>query len=363
MKLGMFYGKVETYESDFAWLKKHGFDAVIGSDDLDFLAAARRAGIDGWSCLGTFNPPDDAPEHLCVDIEGKPRQWFFSGCPNNPEVREYALARYRTAASRVDAAGVFCDGTRFASPASGLEAFCTCFCKHCAQKAQTLGYDFEKIRKGVTEMYLRLRNGEPFISASDIDGVKEWLAFRANVITDFIGRISGIVRSKGKLFGGFFFTPGLSRLVGQDYRAIAGDMDIISPMLYRNFNEKGAIAPINTELHALASWAPGQNPNWVFEISGLSGQRIEKIDDLLMYGVSESAVKLETARTRSLIGKEKKLAPIIWWKDLNILQTVQEVKNGGADGVQIFIFTEESKKFLESLLQDGNNKLEFSVEK
>jgi len=360
MKLGIFYSKVEAPEADLRWLAAHGFDAVTTGDEPALQAQARQQGLEPWACLGTFNPPSGAPELLCVDVGGNRQKWFGSGCPNNPEVRAASLDRYRRAASREQVEGVFCDGARFASPASGLDAFCTCFCDHCVQAADRLGLDFARMKRDVTGLHQALSSGDaPLASAvagsalavvgrfATAPGIVDWLAFRRAVITDFIGQISRVVRGQRKLFGGYFFSPCLSALVGQDYHALAEHVDLFAPMLYRNCSERGGIAPVNTEIHAIASWSRNcPDPAWVLELVGLPGERFSSTDELLTRGVSSEAVRVETARARALIGPAKSLAPIIWWDDPGIRDTMAAVRLGGADGVSIFLFHQRLKELL-----------------
>jgi hypothetical protein len=267
---------------------------------------------------------------------------------------------YHRAASREHVEGVFCDGARFASPASGRDAFCTCFCEHCERAAGRLGFDFARMKRDVTALYQALSSGDPPLALelagsplavagrlATAPGIVDWLAFRRAAITDFISQISHVVRGSGKLFGGYFFSPCLSPLVGQDYHALAEHVDLFAPMLYRNCPERGGIAPINTEMHTIASWAHNaRDPAWVLALVGLPGEEFGRTDDLLTCGVSAEAVRIETARARALVGSGKSLAPIIWWDDPAIRETMAAVRRGGADGVSIFLFTERLKELL-----------------
>ncbi|OPZ83480.1 MAG: hypothetical protein BWY76_02251 [bacterium ADurb.Bin429] len=245
---------------------------------------------------------------------------------------------------------MFLDGIRFASPASGLEAFCTCFCEHCARAAEALGLDFERMQRDVTALYQHLVSGAPLappeVAGSPIGvlgqlmrwpGVCDWLWFRQRTITDFVEELARAVHGEGKQLGGYLFSPCLAPLVGQDYVKLAPFIDLFAPMLYRNVNERNCIAPINTELHVLASWEdPPRGPVGILALAGLPAEPHAGLDELLTRGVSPEAVRLETARARALIGPAATLAPILWWDDPLAAQTVACARQGGADGVQVF---------------------------
>jgi hypothetical protein len=339
MRRGFFYGEVEGLDSDLAWLAAHGWDAVISGDDPAFQAAARAHGLTPWACLGAFTPPSDDPALLCLDVNGDRQRWFGSGCPNHPAVRASSLERHRLAASRPDVAGVFLDGIRFASPASGLEAFCTCFCEHCLRAATDMGLNADRMQRDVTALYRRLIAGEPLTTAwlrSGLSGVDDWLRFRRQTITQFVRELADVVHAEGKHLGAYLFSPCLAPLVGQEYTDLAPYLDIVAPMLYRNVNELHCIAPINTELHAIAEWTAVDGPAWVLEFADLPGEEICGRNDLLARGVSPAAVGRETARANALITARTCLAPILWYDDPEAGSTVEEVLKNGASGIQVF---------------------------
>ncbi len=340
---GMFYmGARDAWDADLAWLAARGWNAVIGVGEPELPEIARAHGMAAWTCLGAFAPPEDDPALLCLDVNGQRQRWFGSGCPNHPAVRASSLERHRIAAAQPQVAGIFLDGIRFASPASGLDAFCTCFCEHCERTAAGLGLDFARMRREVTALHQRLASGEPLGPSGIIHssaGVRDWLWFRQRVITDFVEELARVIRRDGTQLGAYLFSPCLAPLVGQDYAALAPYLDVVAPMLYRNVNEPACIAPINTELHILATWATqAADCRWVLEFAGLPGEACSQLDDLLTRGVSPEAVGLETARARACIGADVTLAPILWWDDPLADRTMACAREAGVDGVQVFRF-------------------------
>ena len=360
MKLAVYYSTVTTPAEDFRWLADHGFDAVTVGDQPDLVAEARRAGLEAWICLGTFGPTADDDAQLCVGLDGARHKWFGSGCPNEPTIRAASLERYKRAASRDGVAGVFMDGIRYASPASGLEPFFTCFCTRCEKAAKTMGLDFKRMRADVSIIHERLKQGRlPFGAPlagspaaalgplASMPGVVDWLAFRARVITDFIALIAKDVHAQGVKLGGYIFSPCLAPLVGQDYAAMAKHVDLFAPMMYRNARELNSIAPVNTEIHTMASWCTEDGDasvRWVLDFFGLRGDGVDDRADLLTAGLSAGDMQTETERARALIGADRELAPIIWWEDDALPETIAAHRRGGADGVSIFLFREQIKQ-------------------
>ena len=175
-----------------------GFDSLIAGLDQRLIDAARAAGLWVFVYTGTFSvTAEDPAELLAVDVNGVPRRWFNSGCPNRPELRARHLERVRGALSGPEVAGFYLDGIRFASPAPGLDAFLTCFCNACAGRAAELGFDFTRMRGHVRAFGDRVlrsvqgleRLGTPPGMAgvlAELPGVADWLAFRAACIADHV---------------------------------------------------------------------------------------------------------------------------------------------------------------------------------
>ena len=95
---------------------------------------------------------------------------------------------------------------------------------------------------------------DPF--SGDVRGFKRWVRGRvprARVVESFVSEVAERVHARGKKLGGYLFSTCLAPLVGQDYAALARHLELFSPMLYRNARERNGIAPVNTEIHTVAS--------------------------------------------------------------------------------------------------------------
>ena len=69
-------------EADAHSLAERGFSAVVCSPDARSIRAATDAGMRAYACFGAFSLHEGDQE--CVDVDGNPRVWFASGCPNDP---------------------------------------------------------------------------------------------------------------------------------------------------------------------------------------------------------------------------------------------------------------------------------------
>ena len=195
----------------------------------------------------------DADEaSLAHDVDGIPRVWFSSGCPNDPGLAESRLEQACRAAGKPGLRGIFVDGARFASPASpeGFDAFWTCFCPRCVRKAGDMGMDAGAMEKAVRAMIRFIERGEGVLS----NACRGWPTGSAfgNGASVNTSRASGRPsESRSDLAAGaFVFTPSLRALVGQDAETVSG-LDIVAPMIYRRYPHKNGPSCLDHEWAAL----------------------------------------------------------------------------------------------------------------
>ena len=343
-------------------MKDAGFDVVVAGGE-PVIAAVNAAGMDSWICGGGFGlgkHTDDS--HKALGINGEPQIWFGSGSPNHPELREQSLESYRGMAQTEGIKGILVDGCRYASPASGLEAFFTCFADHSRHKAEGLGFDFERMKRdvaGLREALLGVPSAPPDArGAAGMEtttgvvewltmhpGVADWLAFRRITTTAHFRALSEIIHAANLKMGVYIFTPAFASLVGQSYVDLREFVDVFAPMIYRNYPDSPGPACINWELTQIP------------EDLGLEGTPLEATAlsvSLAWAGLSEivpdrtikevrralppEAVGQQTLMAREQIGPEGELAPIIYIDDPEIARTKDLVRNNGADGVNFFVY-------------------------
>ena len=348
-------------------MKDAGLDIVVAGGDA-VIEAVNAAGMSSWLCGGAFGlggHKDDA--YKAVDILGEPQVWFGAGCPNNPEIREGNLKSYEKMAATAGIKGILVDGCRFASPASGLGPFLTCFCDTCRDKAARLGFDFDAMRRDVKALHGALSGtGNRERGASWLEtpvgalewlsahpGIPEWLRFRQTCTTEHLRGIGEILHKAGLRMGIYIFTPSVAPLVGQSYVELREFVDVFAPMIYRNYPDRPGIACLNWEVTIIP------------EELGLAGSPDEaKAMDLILSwmgletavpnrtikenqaALPPEAVGHQTGLARSLLQPDKELAPIIYIDDPLMKQTAELVRNNGADGVNFFVYKDNWRELV-----------------
>jgi len=351
-----------------------GFSAVVLGADQRQLAAAKKVGLGAYACTGTFSRSKEFQDerYLAVDVEGSPREWFGSTCPNREPVRKANLSQVEEILSKTEADGVLLDGCRFASPASGLEAFFTCFCPTCEAKAREMGYDFARMRKQVRMIYRMLADGRlakrpvdmnPFnllSSVSVFPGLGDWISFRAECITEHFSKASELVRGMGAKMGAYIFTPCLSPLVGQRYSSLAGLLDIASPMIYRNYPDDEGPACLNKEAAALARFLrrgglkDSKAVETVNRFLGLCEEK--KAISAIDREISVESLEQELKRTAQYLEGRPKLVPILYLGDELVENSVQAAASAGLDGVNFFVYKDEWSGVVERISQCASSK-------
>lgn len=349
-------------------------NVVLSAKQREAIEQAVEAGLSVYPCTHAYGTRREDPEDLlCLTIEGDRKKWFYSNCPNQPRVQERHLETIEELAGIPGIKGVFVDGARFASPASGIDAFFTCFCSACRTQAEVFGLDFDRIRRDVASLYNGLHQGKqerfaPLLtglsgwpSAGDLlslavrlPGVFDWFRLRALSTAKHVRDVRKTLKASnpGLVLGMYVFTPSLSGLVGQVYSLLAEHVDIISPMIYRN-GPADSIAPLNSELARMwtdLSKATGLSREdaamHVLRFAGYDSLLAENSPDVLAEALPPLAVGRETASARLILGSAKRLVPIIWLNDDEIERSVGAVQRAGADGVNFFTYRDGSETLL-----------------
>jgi hypothetical protein len=341
-------------------LAARGFRGVVLSAATEpALEAAQQHGLDAYLCFGAFGLRSDADEaSLAHDVDGIPRVWFSSGCPNDPGLAESRLEQACRAAGKPGLRGIFVDGARFASPASpeGFDAFWTCFCPRCVRKAGDMGMDAGAMEKAVRAMIRFIERGEGVLEQC-LSGMADWLRFRKRCIGEYFARFRTAVReSRSDLAAGaFVFTPSLRALVGQDAETVSG-LDIVAPMIYRRYPHKNGPSCLDHEWAALLGAITARS-GISFETARAAMRLLSDIPiaaqsaaQLLKEGFPPQVLESETAAARVGLPEGAALMPIVQLEDDRLDECVAAIRRGGAVGCGFFRWRKEHMGSLPELL-------------
>lgn len=326
-------------------LCSRGFDAVVaGGISPEGAEALHQAGIDLYLCFGAHALGDMQPRdaHLAMNPRGERRQWFGSACPNDREIAEARISQALQQAQDIPGLkGIFVDGARFASFASveGEEAFFTCFCPRCMAKMKALSLDAEAIRRAV----LHLSAPGP-LNAADVPRLRDWLGFRESCVKAYMERFADRVHEANPAWetGAFIFAPSLGAFVGQTMSACAA-LDLVSPMLYRNYPHADGPACLGHEWAAFHRLLKEKAPAFRSLFSPAIHQRLisncqPDPAELLAHGFSPAEVGAEVASAKAGLAQHQQLVPIVQIEDKQQQETVRYVLESGADGVGYFAY-------------------------
>lgn len=353
------------------FLADNGIGTVVAGGAPETVEACAAHGVALYLCSGAYGRGGFSDAHLSVDVNGDRQVWFGSTCPNQPAVREANLKGIAAMAATGGIAGIYIDGCRFASPASGLEAFFTCFCAVCEEKAHEWGYDFARMKTDATALYRMIKGQDSGtrwrqtgVSSSMLlhflvnhPGILEWLRFREACTTEHLRHMRETIKrvNPDLVFGIYIFTPTLAPLVGQNYAALSdGVIDLFSPMIYRNFPPPDGPACINLELYEIGGWFSGTESVVMQTLAAFFGTPSRPLPRLQDKGLPSQTVGEETRRARSLIGDAVPLVPIIHLDDPEIEASIQAARDGGADGVSFFVYQEDRRPFVVRAGKTGN---------
>lgn len=310
--------------------RAHGIQAVVASPTPAVAEACARHGLALYACVGALSIAGQTDVKPCLDMEGAPRVWFGSGCPNDSALLEARLAQAEQIAKTPGLTGIFLDGARFASPASaeGTEAFYTCFCPNCMERAEAMGLDWPQTAEALRR----------FASGQDELPPPAWLAFRSHCTGQVMARFRERFHAANPSLklGAFVFAASLGPLVGQTAQAWEG-FDIIAPMLYRQYPAQFGPACLNHEYAALLRlMEPGSRPAKA-RVKAMTG--VEACPDVLEAGFPPEHLFEETQRHRAQTSAL--LAPILQLEDGRLAESVEAVSRAGAEGVGFFAYRPE----------------------
>jgi len=230
-------------------------------------------------------------------------------CLDHEEVIEAGLDRAVRLGCEIDADGVLLDRIRWHSPSGSPAAEMTCFCPRSRELAAAAGLRLEDVAaeldlaagtpRGRRELLMNL------LSQGRSEPIEHFMAWRTATVTGAVERLASGLRTAGLASALDVFTPALTRSVGQDLAALAGQGQWSKSMTY--FDAMGP-ASMPFELRGYAAWleATGEDDAAGF-LSRLLGF---EAPGLVSAGARLGALRAEASRLAEAIGMHRAIVGI-----------------------------------------------------
>lgn len=321
-------------------------------------------------------PGLDEYKHVRVDgeridgIEAK-------GCLNNPDVRNYALARIKDIISHYpDVDTLFLDHVEF--PTYNIKDNFSCFCKYCYEKAKEMGYNLSEIKEAVYDFYKKIKN----VSKQMLKNIKyykslfdtidilinnpllfDWIKFKTDSVIEFVKEARSIIKEENKniALGLTGFTPSLGYLGSRNYRKLAEYCDTLMPKFYNEhwglivkwwteelmeYNKNLTDEECIEAFYVLAGWSGLEAPKKINEIDPSSPKGI----------ISPEALIIESIKIKDMVQEKSKIIPIVhcWGTKENLERKLSILKECPIDGVALFnygLLSDEKLNILKEYLK------------
>ena len=324
------YGWGEDPAAALPRLKALGYTAVTGGYSEKTAAACRENGFGYYISVNGFSAPAG---YTCADGTVLPGEY----CPCNEASRTARLDSLRRTAALDGITGITVDYCRFPSAMGCNPHFFGCFCPTCMARMTAAGLDAQRIRTAVAAFMRGAAGSDPF--EVDADALADWIVWKKRIITEHFRLLRDTVRSVSPAlrFGAYLFAPSVAGLVGQDYAALDGLADELSPMLYRFWPDPDGEACLDREVSGIMTMAE-RNPSAAeafaacgFDISGFPGSAY-----LDRNGVNVTHILSETAKACAAV-KKARLIPIYLLTDRHIASTAACARPY-CDGLDFFVY-------------------------
>lgn len=288
MRLGVF---AADFDPDF--FLKMGFESIVFpfSTPKSVLKEAEK----DFEVFVDFKPFETNGKYFVENLFGEKADLKTLGCPSNEELKEENASKLEEFEYEV-----ILDFVRFPSPSNG-DFFYSCFCRHCNEKANELGYDLEGIRRNLIN----------YLKTDDVKLLESWFEFKRKVIEKYLDWIEAK--------RAFFFTPSLSFLVGQSYEF---ELECIHSMIYPE-----AVGPACIE----------------YELSYMRGS----LKDLILKKLEVRGDELIAKEFEKALKFKAKIEPIIMISE-NIRERLEMIKKAGK--VYIFAYSKDKRDLFTKLV-------------
>ncbi len=252
-------------------------------------------GIRAWLLLGAWHiGAERYPDLVARDVWGrrltdyKPfphcsEQRSLTFCPSDEAINQFYEVAYADVVRQYPIDGIDVTHARYTSPAFWPAIF-SCACDRCGALAESLGYDWTRLRADVQAGVAALQGAdagqlrrfvEPAVGLGDFlqavagrHGIVDWLDFRAEVLARGLRRFHRAVHdaagSRPVVFGVDNFPPSVALFAGHRYSDFMAACDYTSPLL--SHPAYFVLATVQSWAYTLKTWAPGLSEADALEI-------------------------------------------------------------------------------------------------
>lgn len=223
-------------------LRKLGFNAVCAvPEDRELIRELHRAGIKVFAEMSMFcgkrhweSHPESRPINSMGEPIAEPLPGYAGVCPNQEWLRKEILDNVRRKFSEFEYDGLWLDYIRYPGLWERKKPVLedACYCDVClARFAQSFKITYPN----------DLRTNKDKASWILANHREDWMAFKCNTITDFVGQIRATTkRYNPEAILGIFNVPwrredfggAVINVLGQDIQALGEYVDVFSPMVY-----------------------------------------------------------------------------------------------------------------------------------
>jgi len=352
-------------------------DMGMKIDIIDAPTAVPTPSI-GQEKWGYPYPQPGLDEYKHVRVDGKRIDGIEAkGCFNNPDVRNYALARIKDIVSHYpDIDTLILDHIEF--PTYNIKDNFSCFCEHCYKEAKKMGYELDKIKEEVYNFYKRVKN----ISKQTIRNIKyyrslfdsidllinnpllfNWIKFKTDSVVEFVKEVRSILKEENKnvALGLTGFTPTLGYLGSRNYKKLAEYCDVLLPKFY---NEHwGLIAKWWAEelMEYNANLIDEECIEFFYVLTGWSElgapKKIDEIDPSSPKGIIPPETLItESVKIRNMVQEKSKIFCFLhcWGTKENLEKKLRILKECPIDGIALWnygLLSDEKLNILKEYLK------------
>lgn len=158
-------------------------------------------------------------------------------CPNNYVNYHSVIELYETYFKEIPFDGIFLDKLRYASFVNGYQEGFGCLCNACTYYQSQHHVNIDAIHKAILNHDEILLKGEYTSNGTYCfldENVHQFYENRSRLISDYVFKLAAYFNSRKLSVGADLYAPFIAYHCGQNIKEIAGMVDFVKPMIYKN---------------------------------------------------------------------------------------------------------------------------------